>query len=132
MSMTWVPANAIPAFAAKAINNVRALQALVMDEIHLAVTEGSAITGSPGSLVGEYGPDYYPKMVEHAGTLRDAWEKVVKGEWDHSVLNKEEYAQFIEEGHYKQHSSVGRAGSMMMVKAEWVPLVDHFAAEVNK
>jgi phage gpG-like protein len=79
-----------------------------------SIVNGSAVTGSPGQPVGQYGPGYHPGEV--GGALKTSWtmeldsptsptSAIIGTNSPYAVQN--EYGISATNGPYVQHSSVG-------------------------
>lgn len=92
-----------------------------------SVQVGSAITGSPGQPVGQYGEGYNEGEV--GGTLRASWQ-LIPGETSTQIVTKSVYALPNEEGitdrgtPYIQRSSVGGRHSVALTVANFQKIVE--------
>jgi hypothetical protein len=94
-----------------------------------SVQSGSAITGSPGQPVGQYGPGYHPGEV--GGALKASWQLAFDSPTEATISTDKVYAPDNEYGirgsdggAYNQRSSVGGRHSVALTIAGFQRLVD--------
>jgi hypothetical protein len=102
-----------------------------------SIVNGSALTGSPGQPVGQYGPGYHAGEV--GGELKSSWQTIFEGEWSatigsnatsHNLQNEDGIAR-PGGGPYNQRSTVGGRFSVRKTRAGMQRIVDAETAKVN-
>ena len=119
-------------FAAKADARGRAVFLNTASAVKDSITDGSAVTGSPGQPVGQYGPGYHKGKV--GGTLKASWQLWFDTPETAVIATDTIYAPPIEDGIGKYgpltlRSTVGGFHSVKMTVAGFERIVD---AELKK
>jgi hypothetical protein len=122
--------------AIKGVTNYRALFPGVVDLAHDSIQNGSALTGSPGQPVGQYGPGYHPGKV--GGVLKASWQKWYPSPTEAMIATDAPYALQEEEGisyahggePITQRSSVGGFHSRKLTVAAMQRIVDFVTQQV--
>lgn len=102
-----------------------------------SIVNGSALTGSPGQPVGQYGPGYHEGEV--GGELKASWQTIFDGPWvatigsnaqSHNLQNEDGIAR-PGGGAYRQRSTVGGRHSVALTRAGIPRIVDDETRKVN-
>jgi hypothetical protein len=121
-------------FTAKVQTRSKTVFANTVSAAHGSITDGSAVTGSQGQPVGQYGPGYHEGDV--GGELKASWQTRFLAPWVAEIVTNSPYAKQNEDGiarpgggQYTQRSSVGGRFSVRLTIAGLPKLL---AAEVRK
>lgn len=118
----------IAAFSAKLRQRTNDVFLNTVSAVHHSITDGSAVTGSPGQPVGQYGPGYHPGEV--GGELKASWQIIPEAPMVRLIATNEPYARANEygirddNGPYNQRSTVGGRHSVALTVAGFQRLVD--------
>jgi hypothetical protein len=114
-------------------------QAVFLNTVSAAqdsIVNGSALTGSPGQPVGQYGPGYHEGEV--GGELKASWQTMFNGPWSAEIVTNSPYAPQNEDGiarpgggPYTQRSTVGGRHSVALTVAGSQRIVDSETKKVN-
>jgi hypothetical protein len=123
-------------FTAKVETRSQAAFVGIVASVHESITKGSALTGSPGQPVGQYGPGYHEGEV--GGELLSSWQTHFLAPLVAEVVTNNPYAPQNEDGiarpgggPYTQRSTVGGRHSVALTAAGIQRIADAEAQKVN-
>lgn len=118
-------------FAAKLRARERAVFVNTVSAVKSSIVDGSAVTGSPGQPVGQYGPGYHPGRV--GGTLKASWQVTFESPTSALISTKIAYAPVIEYNlrGAQLRSTVGGFHSVAYTVGGFTRLVDAETRKLN-
>jgi hypothetical protein len=124
-------------FQAKTANTLNLVFVGAVADAHSSIQVGSAVTGSPGQPVGQYGPGYHPG--ETGGELRASWNIKMESPTVALISTNRPYAESNEDGiarpgggGYTLRSTVGGRWSVKYTIAGFGRIVDAVVARVAR
>ena len=122
-------------FTAKVVAKTQAVFVNTASAALDSIQNGSAITGSPGQPVGQYGPGYHPGEV--GGDLKKSWTLTFPSPTEAVISSNLVYAPDNEYGirgadgaPYRQRSSIGGRGSVRLTRNGLQLLADNEARKL--
>lgn len=125
----------IAAFTAKLKLRTQTVFVNTASAVKFSITDGSAVTGSPGQPVGQYGPGYHPGEV--GGELKASWQMTFESPTVAVISTNSPYAKANEYGirdnggAYNLRSTQGGRHSVAMTIAGAKRLVEIEVRKVN-
>jgi hypothetical protein len=123
-------------FTAKVETRSQAVFLNTVTAAYESITDGSALTGSPGQPVGQYGPGYHEGEV--GGELKASWQTRFIGPTVAEIVTNSPYAKQNEDGiarpgggEYRHLSTVGGRFSVMKTAGAIQKIVDAETKKVN-
>jgi hypothetical protein len=123
-------------FTAKVETRSQAVFLGTVTAAYESITDGSALTGSPGQPVGQYGPGYHEGEV--GGELKASWQPHFISPTVAEIVTNSPYAKQNEDGiarpsggEYRHLSTVGGRFSVMKTAGAIQKIVDVETKKVN-